>query len=478
MNNRSSRKLVAMLVAGVLINQAQGHGYVSNPPARSFLCRQGVNTGCGAIQYEPQSLEGPSGFPTGGPADGRIASAGLNQFGELDEQTYSRWSKQTLSAGTRNFTWTFTANHVTRNWRYYITRPDWNPNRKLARSAFESVPFCVVDGRLQQPALTVTHPCNVPPRLGYQVILSVWEIGDTNNSFYSVIDADFGGGGTSPPVTPTWEPKGTINPSVDLPLRDVVSTRVFDARSERDDLATRFEITEASEGRAANWPYHLATRINLEQTLLRAGQRSATGEISPVTGQNQVFARSDGGIVRVEVQVDKADPETPAEFGLSGLESRYLVQAGKVTLAFTIDASTDMDLAATLYSGAGAALAALSKALTPGSQAVDLVVDPAPLGNHQLVLVAKDKSNGSLIQKTYPVTFEPQDTGSPVRYDYVFPKGLLKYKAGTRVLQPRDGQVYECKAWPYSGFCVQWSASATQFEPGVGSDWREAWLAR
>ena len=46
------------------------------------------------------------------------------------------------------------------------------------------------------------------------------------------------------------------------------------------------------------------------------------------------------------------------------------------------------------------------------------------------------------------------------------------------MLQPRDGQVYECKAWPYSGFCVQWSANATQFEPGVGSNWGEAWLAR
>ena len=216
MNKPFSGKLAVMLVAGVLTNQAQGHGYVSNPPARSFLCRQGVNTGCGAIQYEPQSLEGPSGFPTGGPADGRIASAGLNQFGELDEQTYSRWGKQTLSAGIRNFTWTLTANHVTRNWRYYITRWDWNPNQKLARSAFESMPFCVVDGRLQQPALTVTHPCKVPPRMGYQVILSVWEIGDTSNSFYSVIDADFGGGGTSPPATTTWEPKGTIYPSVDL----------------------------------------------------------------------------------------------------------------------------------------------------------------------------------------------------------------------------------------------------------------------
>ncbi len=42
------------------------HGYVKSPESRSYLCRKEVNTNCGQIQYEPQSLEGPKGFPQQG----------------------------------------------------------------------------------------------------------------------------------------------------------------------------------------------------------------------------------------------------------------------------------------------------------------------------------------------------------------------------------------------------------------------------
>lgn len=38
---------------------AYPHGYVKSPESRSYLCRKEVNTNCGQIQYEPQSLEGP-----------------------------------------------------------------------------------------------------------------------------------------------------------------------------------------------------------------------------------------------------------------------------------------------------------------------------------------------------------------------------------------------------------------------------------
>lgn len=42
---------------------ALGHGYVEEPKSRAFLCKKNLNSNCGAIQYEPQSLEGPKGFP-------------------------------------------------------------------------------------------------------------------------------------------------------------------------------------------------------------------------------------------------------------------------------------------------------------------------------------------------------------------------------------------------------------------------------
>lgn len=62
-----------------------------------------------------------------------------------------------MSAGPVAITWTFTANHVTRNWRYYLTRPEWDPNRPLTRDAFEPPPFCVIDGGMKQPPKVMTR---------------------------------------------------------------------------------------------------------------------------------------------------------------------------------------------------------------------------------------------------------------------------------------------------------------------------------
>ncbi|GIC82805.1 DUF6701 domain-containing protein [Moritella sp. F3] len=61
-------------------------------------------------------------------------------------------------------------------------------------------------------------------------------------------------------------------------------------------------------------------------------------------------------------------------------------------------------------------------------------------------------------------------------YDYIFPEFLSSYVAGTKVLQQKDNQVYECREWPNNGFCVQWSEGSNQYEPGIGSAWEEAWV--
>ena len=61
-------------------------------------------------------------------------------------------------------------------------------------------------------------------------------------------------------------------------------------------------------------------------------------------------------------------------------------------------------------------------------------------------------------------------------YKYVFPDGLSSYVAGTTVLQPKDGNVYECRAWPNNGYCVQWNEGSNQYEPGVGRNWEMAWI--
>ncbi|WP_197483421.1 lytic polysaccharide monooxygenase, partial [Paenibacillus elgii] len=207
-----SKLLVAsgmMLLMAVIMllfsDRAFAHGYVESPGSRASLCKLGQNKNCGAIIYEPQSLEAPKGFPQAGPADGKIASAAVGRFSELDQQSATRWSKVPMTAGTKTFTWKLTAAHATSTWKYYMTKQNWDQNAPLSRASFDLTPFCSVNYGGKQPPSTYSDTCNVPSRTGYQVILAVWEIADTANAFYNVIDVNFGGdpSDNQPPTAPT-----------------------------------------------------------------------------------------------------------------------------------------------------------------------------------------------------------------------------------------------------------------------------------
>ncbi|QYF95947.1 N-acetylglucosamine-binding protein GbpA [Massilia sp. PAMC28688] len=445
------------------------HGYISQPASRNLLCKQGANSACGAIQWEPQSLEASSGFPSGGPADGAIASAALPQFGELNEQTSSRWNKRPMQAGLNTFSWQFTANHASRNWRYYITKPDWNPNQKLTRAAFDLTPFCTVGGNNAQPPMVVNHSCVVPKRSGYQIILGVWEVADTPNSFYNLVDVMFNDSTTAP----EWTQRGVIYPSVDLAAGDSVATRVFDANGEKRELQTTLHIGSATEGLRNNWAFKLATRVNAEQPLLRAGQLGQDGSIMPVYGQNTIYSKSGSGLTRVEVQITK-DVVPPADITVTGLQSAYIIKGGALTIDFSVSANTAMDVSAYVYDQAGVSKGFDSTPLASSSAGLSIALNEPAAGAHQLVLKGVPANGGTPVQKTFNLTMTAEGTAA---HDHVFPASLGIYKAGTRVLQPKDGKVYTCKPYPYSGWCTIWSASSTQYEPGVGAHWGDAWTA-
>ncbi|NBN05080.1 MULTISPECIES: lytic polysaccharide monooxygenase [Proteus] len=170
------------------------HGYIDVPPSRAFLCSSkgnNLNKNCGSIQYEPQSIEGPNKFPQEGPVDGKIASGGNAAFSELNEQSADRWHKVAMKSGENTFKWTLTAKHSTKSWRFFITKPGWDVNKPLTRDDFDLTPFCQQNDNGEIPKETVEINCNIPERSGYQVILGVWDIADTKNAFYQVIDAEF-----------------------------------------------------------------------------------------------------------------------------------------------------------------------------------------------------------------------------------------------------------------------------------------------
>ncbi|MEW2285437.1 lytic polysaccharide monooxygenase [Streptomyces sp. NPDC047841] len=200
---RTKTKLSAVVLGAVTAGAfalstggASGHGYTDLPISRQKLCQNGTVANCGQIQWEPQSVEGPKGFPAGGPADGQLCNAGLSQFAPLSAPrtpSGAAWPTTKVTGGqSYTFRWQFTAMHATTDFKYYVTKPGWNQDHNLSRSDLNLTPFLTVPYNGQRPPATLSHSGTLPTGLsGHHVILAVWTIADTGNAFYACSDVTF-----------------------------------------------------------------------------------------------------------------------------------------------------------------------------------------------------------------------------------------------------------------------------------------------
>jgi chitin-binding protein len=224
----TQRHLTVALVALFGATVAHAHGHLSEPASRILLCAEGKNANCTVGAWQADAMENGKFFPATQaglpdsfapedvrnslpPNDGEIAGASVNTpVPVLNEQSASRWTKIPMQADSlQTFKWEYSAVHATRRWNYFITRSDWDPAKPLTRAQFEEKPFCTVqnDGQpywqanLQPPQPTI-HQCRLPDRSGYQVILAVWEVADSQRGFYQVVDTYF----TSKKGSPVMKP--------------------------------------------------------------------------------------------------------------------------------------------------------------------------------------------------------------------------------------------------------------------------------
>ncbi|PTM92287.1 lytic polysaccharide monooxygenase auxiliary activity family 9 protein [Streptomyces sp. VMFN-G11Ma] len=190
---------LGLTTAGAFVlsaGSASSHGYTDLPISRQKLCANGTVTNCGDIQYEPQSVEGPKGFPASGPADGAICSGGNSRFSQLDSPrtpSGGAWPTTQVTGGqSYTFRWQFTAMHATTDFKYYVTKQGWNQNHNLSRSDLNTTPFLTVPYNGQRPPSTLSHSGTLPSGLsGHHVIVAVWTIADTGNAFYACSDVTF-----------------------------------------------------------------------------------------------------------------------------------------------------------------------------------------------------------------------------------------------------------------------------------------------
>ncbi len=471
----SSLTLLAVMLAS---QNVAAHGYLNEPPSRAFLCQKGLNKDCGGAQYEPQSVgETFKGFPNGvggaplqGPVDGKIASGGIAMFSAVDAQSATRWHLTEIKDRSIDFDWKYTAAHPATKHEYFMTKNGWNPNEPLKRASFDSTPFCFVDGGNVLPVSGDKHACVIPDdKTGHHVILGLWTVGDTDAAFHNVVDVNILAEAALPGG---WSSVGAITPATTLIAGDKVKARAFSNSGESPQYSVEITVDNAEEGKPENWSFKLAERINKTQTLIKAGIRDEHDNIEPVKGVNKLYAQKESAVSRYEVALDmQEDTGARMEFGALAPEHELVKGVGKV--AVPIVNNRTMIIEATIFDDSNKQVGFTRQQVAAQSNAVlNVDVRSAP-GKHGVKLVGTTEDGRTTRQAFEETRFTGE--GGAQEYDFEFPNNVGDYTAGTKVLQPKNGLVYECKPFPNSGYCKQYSPTAAGFEPGIGSDWTMAW---
>ena len=483
-NNFEKRSALAACTSSMILLSAMfasqtvpAHGYLDVPPSRALLCQKGINTNCGNAQYEPQSVgETFKGFPAGvggaplqGPIDGKIASGGHPSFSALDAQSATRWQLTEIKDRNIDFEWQYTAVHPATKHEYFITRNGWNPNQALTRASFESTPFCTVDGGNQLPVSGAKHNCTVPDdKSGHHVILAIWTVGDTDAAFYNPADVNILAEASLPGG---WSSVGSITPSTTLLAGDKVKARAFSANGESTEYSVEISIDSTEQGLPNNWAFKLAEKINATHTLVRAGVRDDNGNVEPVKGNNGLYAQKESGITRYEVQLDMKE-DAAARLSVASQQAEYKLVKGLADVDFSIISNRKMNVEATLFDENRKPVGTTSAQVDSGPTSLVMNIRSNP-GTHTLTLIGTTLDGRTTRQDTQLTNVTGEGAG--VEHDFVFPEGVSGYTAGTKVLQPKTNEVFECKPFPESGYCKQYSPTANGFEPGVGAHWHMAW---
>ncbi|MPQ66580.1 MULTISPECIES: lytic polysaccharide monooxygenase auxiliary activity family 9 protein [unclassified Pseudomonas] len=199
------------------------HGRVVSPSSRGSVA---VELGLLGT-WQVNEMEGGKNFPalTAGPfpqpfetddqsvappADGYILSGGKNDARDCinftDEELSKKlnrpyaWPLLNVNPGQAfHVQWEYTAAHVTRGYRWFITKDGWDPKQRISRAQLEAKPF-YEDFYTQVPyyqhsdelKAKVEHEVKLPAgKKGRHVIVLLWIVANTGNAFYQAFDMDF-----------------------------------------------------------------------------------------------------------------------------------------------------------------------------------------------------------------------------------------------------------------------------------------------
>lgn len=204
--------------------------------------------------------------------------------------------------------------------------------------------------------------------------------------------------------------------------------------------------------------------------------KSKDGKITPEhNAANKIYAKKGSKLKSFELAYELS--EIKERVNVSGLQVAE-INNGKSNVSFYVNVSGDVSFEAHVRDNNDAEVAYYIADISNANRKVSIDLKNVKPGCHWLQYKVVNKDGKIVKQDKLHLKLTSSEQGNTDDYDFTFPDGLKSYKAGTKVLQPKDKKVYECKVFPFSGYCIQWSKGATQFEPGVGSNWQDAWVLK
>lgn len=180
----------------------------------------------------------------------------------------------------------------------------------------------------------------------------------------------------------------------------------------------------------------------------------------------------DWGVWRVQGDSDCDGGSKPpvigsSDFTVSAMASEYTIVNGQVSISFNVTTANPVQITATLEQNGRSHGTTSSK--VNGTSTLVLSGSNVSDGSYEVVINGLADGQQPVVQRLLVILAE-ESNNSGNEGDYPAYAPNTGYQAGDRV--SNAGGNYECKPWPYSGWC---GGSTSHYSPGTGSAWSDAW---
>ncbi|MGF1687075.1 DUF5011 domain-containing protein [Photobacterium japonica] len=173
------------------------------------------------------------------------------------------------------------------------------------------------------------------------------------------------------------------------------------------------------------------------------------------------------GVWRSTGNSDCGGGEIPQDdtLAMSGINNQYTADQGALSLSVTLETSSMMNVAVVVTNTAGYPVTGGEKTIAiDGKQTLTLNLIGVEAGQYRITATSDALNQVATFNVKDGGTVTPPPGGE--HPDYV--PGTA-YSEGD-IVTGTDGNLYQCKPWPYSGWCANAS-----YAPGTSSFWSDAW---